>query len=209
MKKHNLSNTRIYGVWEGMVSRTQNPNNRAYKWYGGRGIKLYEDWKTFINFYNWAMSSGYKDELTIDRIDNDGNYEPGNCRWVTYTENRKNVGRKRNKKPDWGVINTKYGYATQIWNKQTQKLDRFGLFKTKEEAITARDLFLEGRIKPKVKRLDYGIYASRWGYIVHVVHKKKCYHVGTYKDKTEAIKQRDAFRELLLSEKTEYMTVLI
>ena len=67
----------------------------SYKTYGGRGIKVCSDWDDYKEFKNWALDNGYDDSLTIDRIDNDGNYEPSNCQWITREENiRKDVRRK-------------------------------------------------------------------------------------------------------------------
>lgn len=83
--KHNLSNTRIYKIWSHMISRCYNPKDSAYKNYGQRGIFVCEEWKNDVsNFYNWSISNGYKDNLTIDRINNDDNYYPLNCRFVDY-----------------------------------------------------------------------------------------------------------------------------
>ena len=69
-----------------------------YDRYGGRGIKVCDEWENdFQAFYNWAMSNGYRDDLTIDRIDNDGDYEPSNCQWITQAENTSKAIRNRKK----------------------------------------------------------------------------------------------------------------
>ena len=92
--KHGLRKTRIYSIWSNMKHRCYSPNATGFKNYGGRGITVCEEWKnSFQVFYDWSMSNGYEEHLTIDRIDVNGNYKPSNCRWVSMEiqqNNRKN-----------------------------------------------------------------------------------------------------------------------
>lgn len=87
--KHGDSNTRLYGTWTRMRDRCNNIYNDSYKYYGGKGIRVCEEWSEFINFKNWALSNGYQEGLTIERIDVDKNYCPENCEWITHSENSK------------------------------------------------------------------------------------------------------------------------
>ena len=89
--KHGQHNSRIYNIWDTMKQRCFNPNQKDYKNYGGRGITVCKQWNEFINFYNWAMDNGYKVNLTIERRDVNGNYEPSNCLWATIQQQARNT----------------------------------------------------------------------------------------------------------------------
>ena len=87
-KRHGGSSTALYRTYSNMIQRCGNSKNNAFKHYGGRGINVCAEWLAgFGAFEKWALASGYAPGLTIDRIDPDGNYEPSNCRWVTFGEN--------------------------------------------------------------------------------------------------------------------------
>lgn len=109
-KTHGFSKTRLYREWAGIIQRCENKNHKSYNNYGKRGIKICDEWRNnFENFRDWSIKNGYKDNLTIDRIDIDKNYSPNNCRWITKGEQAKNrscnynieyMGKKQNLQ-DW------------------------------------------------------------------------------------------------------------
>lgn len=123
---HGMKGTRIYRIWTGMKDRCLNSKSKYWERYGGRGIKVYEEWKKFENFYSWAMENGYSEDLTLDRIDNDGNYEPNNCRWATYQEQENN--RSNNKIIEYNgetmtvsQLANKYGIKPKILHSRLYK----------------------------------------------------------------------------------------
>ena len=96
--RHNK--TRLYEVWCAMIKRCENPNDNGYKYYGGRGISVANEWHDYSNFKEWAEKSGYDEnakrlDCTIDRIDVDGNYEPSNCRWTDWKVQMNNTRRNK------------------------------------------------------------------------------------------------------------------
>ena len=130
-----LSKTRIYRIYCGMKSRCYNKNNKkAYKYYGARDIKICSEWlKNFKSFYNWSISNGYKDDLTIDRIDVNGDYEPSNCRWVTIlkqSNNKRNnnyliFNGERHTVKEWSIIlNIPYGTIQNRLHKLNWSVER-------------------------------------------------------------------------------------
>jgi hypothetical protein len=88
--QHGYHGTRIHRIWSAMKRRCQNKNQIAYPQYSGRGITVCDNWQQFTSFLEWALSHGYTDGLTLDRLDSNGNYEPSNCRWASYQEQGKN-----------------------------------------------------------------------------------------------------------------------
>jgi hypothetical protein len=82
MKKHGLRGTRLYSTWKGMRQRCNDPKCDRFKYYGGRGIAICEEWNDFQKFHDWALANGYAEDLTLDRRDNSKGYNPDNCWWA-------------------------------------------------------------------------------------------------------------------------------
>lgn len=86
--KHGGRGTRLYRIYCNMIQRCENPNKYSYRYYGKKGIKISPEWRNdYMAFKEWALANGYQDNLTIDRIDSKGGYNPSNCRWITHSEN--------------------------------------------------------------------------------------------------------------------------
>ena len=150
--KHGLIDTRLYSIWRDIKSRTLNPKHKAYQDYGGRGIIICDEWKNdFIPFYNWAMSNGYEENkgLSIDRIDNDGNYEPNNCRWVGGTIQARNKRIQKNNTSGYrGVSFRKDRNKYRVGIIINKKGVHLGLYPTAEDgAIAYNNYIIENNLE--------------------------------------------------------------
>lgn len=128
---HGKSKTRLYQIYKGMKQRCLNENSPAYNYYGGKGVSIHKDWlSNFMSFYKWSYNNGYKEGLSIDRIDPNGNYEPNNCRWVESQQQQNNklnsffitIDGSRKTLAEWAKINKA--------NKQTLYSQFYRMFDT-------------------------------------------------------------------------------
>lgn len=150
--KHGQSKSPLMQVWNAMKQRTSNPAVSNYRNYGGRGIVVCEAWKnSFIDFYNWSIKNGYQKGLQINRKDNDGNYEPLNCEFISSVgnnNNRRNICPK-NTSGYCGVSihkNTQKYIAIVYYNNKTHYV---GIFSTAKEAAIERNKFILNNNFPK------------------------------------------------------------
>lgn len=141
---HGLYNNKFYKTWNAMMSRCTSPNNRDYKYYGARGITVCEEWQDVKNFVVWAEATYPNIEgYTLDRIDNGKGYSPENCTWADKTTQVLNRRIMKNNKSGyvgviWHIRDKKWGANIGVNN----KLINIGSFKTKEEAVQARDNYI-------------------------------------------------------------------
>lgn len=140
------NNPRIFKIWQGLRQRCNNPNDKDYMNYGGRGIKVCEEWnKDSAAFIHWSLNNGYANNLSIDRKDPNGDYRPDNCRWATSTEQARNKRIQKSNKTGYNGVHyeperRKYRAVIYVDNK---KID-LGRYDTVEQAAEARK---QGEIK--------------------------------------------------------------
>ena len=133
-----MNSKRLDNIYRGMKQRCYYQKHKAYKNYGGRGISVCDEWKNSSKaFFKWALSNGYEEHLTLDRIDNNGNYEPSNCRWVSQREQATNKRSKSNT----GVVGVSYNKQHKLYDayiRVGKKLHHLGRSKDLQEAIALR-----------------------------------------------------------------------
>ena len=143
---HGMSKTRLYKIWTDMKKRCYNPKNKRYDRYGARGIKVCSLWKeNFSAFAEWAIKNGYADNLSIERKDIDKNYEPDNCKWITFPEQQLNTSRShfiiingvKKCMSEWAKI---YGISQDVIKDRINKLHW-----SDEEAVTTPKLKMGGK----------------------------------------------------------------
>lgn len=110
--RHGMKGTRIYAIWYGMRQRCQNPHNKRWSQYGGRGITVCDRWNDFVEFYK-DMGASYYDSASIDRVDNDGNYCKENCQWIPFSQQAKNRRCNIMIEHD-GIRDTLNGWSTRL-----------------------------------------------------------------------------------------------
>lgn len=143
---HNMSSKRIYRIWAGMKSRCYNKNNAEYEMYGGRGISICDEWNEFEKFKDWSEEHGYKETLTIDRIDNNEGYSPSNCRWTTRAEQNRNTSRThRIKDGDRILTASQVAYLVGVSRSVVAAWCRNGEVTTLDEAVARRNAIKNGR----------------------------------------------------------------
>lgn len=129
---------RLYVIWTNMRYRCENSNMRDYKYYGGKGTKVCKEWQDYETFKEWAIKNGYEENLTIDRIDVNGNYEPSNCRWATRKTQANNTTRNHYVTHN-GVTKTISEWAEELNISQRTIYYRIQCGLTDEEAIFVND----------------------------------------------------------------------
>lgn len=161
MRKHGLTNHKLFAVWSSAIDRCHNPNAQAYPNYGARGITVCDEWRAaFLPFYEWAMENGWKPGLQIDRRDNDEGYFPGNTRFVTAIVNQRN--RRNNRRLTFnGETKCLIEWAEQRGIKKTTLKERLNRGWSVEDALTKDLIPKTAKTKDCVNRKGRPIYSAQ------------------------------------------------
>jgi len=168
--KHGMCGTRIYDCYRDMLYRCYKPYNNNYKHYGFRGIKVCQEWQGehgFETFYKWAITNGYSDDLTIDRINVDGNYEPSNCRWSTKSVQNANRRKRPNTQTEYIGVSIHSGGGFNAMIKKNDKRIFIYHSRSKNECARARNEFIINN------NLNYPLNEIKDEYEIVVPYKTK------------------------------------
>lgn len=189
-ENYSLKKDRLYHIYNSMRQRCYNRNAIKYKNYGGRGIKICDEWlKDFTSFKKWALKNGYdynktRKEQSLDRINNNGNYEPNNCRWVTHSENCRNRNNNVYLTKD-NVSKTIAEWCEELNLNQRTVLDRAKKYNDINDILSLKDLT---RKKHLSNTGEFGISKDRKNkFQLYIKHK----YIGQYKTLEEAILKRE------------------
>jgi hypothetical protein len=186
-RKHGLTNTRILKIWRGMKQRCYNSHHCGFSRYGGRGIIIADEWlgeNGVKNFNDWAMNNGYREDLTIDRIDNDKGYSPDNCKWSTYKEQAMNTRNARiiEHNGEFFSINDlskKYNISYYIIDKRLDKDLSF-------EEIIAKPIIKKASRQSGIKGIIWNKKQKMWTY-KSIKNGKKDVYISEFKNLEDAI----------------------
>lgn len=150
---HGLSKTRLYSIFYDMKGRCYNKNDTTYKYYGEKGVKVCSEWlEDQTSFFEWALENGYSDNLTIDRINVEGNYEPSNCRWTTQLQQNCNMRMLSTNTSGYVGISRAKQWKSEYWRAVisiNNKTKTIGYSKTKKEALDLRNEFIKNNNLPQ------------------------------------------------------------
>lgn len=181
---HGKSKHRLYIIWMGMKARCKNPNSPDFINYGGRGIKVCDEWgNSFISFYNWAMNNEYEDDLSIDRINVDGDYEVNNCKWSTKSQQQNN---KRNT-----LFIEIDGITKSIsdWS-ELYKINKKTLLNRYNRGLRGKDLLKVSNHKYISFDKKNNKWVAKYRHIDGRLH-----HVGYFKELDEAIIKQEEYKK--------------
>ena len=188
--KHGKRNTKLYYIWQGMKQRCYDTKSVKYHNYGKRGIKVCDEWKNdFMSFYNWALKNGFcefknRKEQTLDRINNNGNYEPNNCRWVTQSENCRNRNNNKILVKD-GISKTIAEWCEELGLNQRTVSKRAQKYEDISDILSVNNL-----LRKKHQSNTGEFYITKKDnnkFILIIKHKFK----GSFKSLEDAIKRRE------------------